>query len=118
MDYTDVFSKKSTKELLEYFKINKHSINLEPDKQLPYEPIYSLGSVELETLKTYIEINLANSFIHLSKFPTGAPIFFGRKPDGSFYLCVNYWILINLKIKNWYSFLLIRKSLNWLSYTK
>ena len=43
--------------------INKHAIELKEDKQLPFDLIYSLESVELETLKTYIKLNLANGFI-------------------------------------------------------
>ena len=62
-DFTDVFSKESAAELLGQSDINEHAIDLEPGKQPPYGPIYSLGSVELETLKTYIETNLANGFI-------------------------------------------------------
>ena len=46
--------------------------------------------MELEILKTYIKKNLANSFIRLSKFSIGAPIFLKKELDGSFRLCVNY----------------------------
>ena len=49
--------------LLENIKINKYAIKLKEDKQPPFEPIYNLKLVELETLKIYIKINLANSFI-------------------------------------------------------
>ena len=49
--------------LPEQTKINKHSIELEDGKQLPYGPIYSLGPVELEILKTYIKTNMVNCFI-------------------------------------------------------
>ncbi len=72
------------------------------DWQPPYGPIYSLGPVELETLKSYIENNLANGFIWPSKFSAGALILFNKKPDGSLRLCVNYWGLNNLTIKNRY----------------
>ena len=62
-------------ELLENTKINEYAIKLEEDKQLLFGPIYNLGPIELEILKTYIKINLANSFIQPSRFPTRAPIF-------------------------------------------
>ena len=39
---------------------------------------FYLKQVELETLKTYIKINLTNRFIKLSKFPTNASIFFDK----------------------------------------
>lgn len=50
-DFSDVFSKESITELFKHFDINKHSINLKPDKQLFYEPISSLSLVKLEILK-------------------------------------------------------------------
>ena len=70
--------------------MNEHAIKLEEGKQPPFGPIYSLGFVELETLKTYIKTNLGNSFICLSKFPTGVSILFDRKPDQSLRLCIDY----------------------------
>ena len=89
-DYVDVFSKDSVAEPPENTGINDYAIDQEKGKQLSYGPIYSLGPVELETLKTYIETNLASGFIRPSKSPTGAPILFVQKPDESLRLCVNY----------------------------
>ena len=63
--------------------INEHAIKLIEGKQLPYRPIYSLGLVELETLKAFIETHLTTGFIQLSKSPNGAPILFDKKFDGS-----------------------------------
>ena len=62
-DFADVFSKESAAELPERSDIDENAINLELGKQPPYGPIYSQGPVELETLQTYIETNLANGFI-------------------------------------------------------
>ena len=62
--------------LLNRLNINKYTIDLERGKQAPYEPIYSLGPVELEIFKIYIETNLVNKFIQLSKFPAKVAIFF------------------------------------------
>ena len=71
--------------------------------------------MELETLKAYIKTHLKTGFIQPFKSPTGAPILFDKKPDGSFYLCMKYQGLNNLTIKNWYTFLLIGKALDHLS---
>ena len=98
--------------------MNEHAIELEEGKQPPFGPIYSLGPVELETLKTYIETNLANGFIRPSKSPAGALIFFDRKPDGSLRLGVDYWGLNNITFKNQYPLPLIGESLDWLGQAK
>ena len=89
-DYSDVFSAENAAELPENTGMNEHAIELEEGKQPPFGPIYSLGPVELETLKTYIETNLANGFIWPSKSPAKAPIFFDRKSNRSLCLCVDY----------------------------
>ena len=99
-DFTDVFSEEKTLVLLERTEFNEHAIDLEDSKQPPYGPIYSLGPVELETLKTYIETHLKTGFIQPSKSLAGAPILFDKKPDGSLRLCVDYRGLNNLTIKN------------------
>ena len=99
--------------LPEHIRINDHGIKLVNGyQQPPYGPIYSLKPVELETLKAYIETNLANKFIKLSKSPAGTPILFDRKSDGSLWLCVNYRGLNKLTIKNRYPLPMIRESLD------
>ena len=111
-DFADVFLEKKALVLPECTELNEHAIDLEDDKQPPYGPIYSLGLVELETLKTYIETHLKTGFIWPSKFLVGAPIFFDKKLDSSFCLCVDYWGLNNLTIKNRYLLPLIGESLD------
>ena len=75
-NFSNVFSLNSAAELTERTKINDDPINLLDDKQLPYSPIYSLGPVELEMLKTYIKANLARSFIRPSQSFASALILF------------------------------------------
>ena len=87
--------------IFSYTVINNYAIELVNGQQPPYEPIYSLGPIELETLKAYIEANLANGFIRESQSPAGASIFFDQKSDGSLRLYV--WRLNNLTIKNRYA---------------
>ena len=89
-DFADVFSLELATELPEHIRINDHAIKLVDNQQPPYGPIYSLGPVKLEILKTYIETNLANNFIILSKSPIRALIFFDKKPDRSPQLCIDY----------------------------
>ena len=111
-NYSNVFSVEYVAELLKNTRINEYTIELEEGKQLSFGPIYSLGPIELEILKTYIKTNLANSFIRLFKSPTRASILFNRKPDRSLHLYIDYWGLNNLTIKNQYLLSLIDESLN------
>ncbi len=101
-DFADVFSPKLAVELPEHTGINDHVIELGDDRQPLYGPIYSLGPMELETLKAYIKNNLASGFIRLSKSLVRVSILFDKKPDGSLRLCVDYQGLNNLIIKNQY----------------
>ena len=113
LDFADVFSPDLASELPKYSGINDHAIELvEGCQQPPYRPIYSLGPMELETLKAYIETNLANGFIRPSKSPAETPILFDRKSDGSLRLYVNYRDLNNLTIKNRYLLPLIGELLD------
>ena len=98
--------------------MNEHTIELEKGKQPLFGPIYSLWLVELKILKTYIKTILANGFIWPFKSPARALILFDRKPDRNLCLCMDYWGLNNLIIKNWYPLPLIGKSLDWLGQAK
>ena len=117
-DFADIFSPNLATKLSKHTKINTHTIDLENDKQPPYKPIYSLGPIKLEIFKTYIETNLANSFIHPSKSLAGTPILFDKKPNESLCLYVDYWGLNNITIKNQYPLSLVDKSLNCLGRAK
>ena len=117
-DYIDIFSFNLAIELPKNTGINKHAIKLQDDKQPPYRPIYSQEPIELKTLKIYIETHLKTGFIQLLKSPAGASILFDEKPDSNFWLCINYWDLNNLTIKNQYPLLLIGKALDWLDRAK
>ena len=58
--------------------INKYTIELQDGKQLPYRLIYSLRSVELKTLKTYIKTYLKTKFIQPFKSLVGTSILFDK----------------------------------------
>ena len=83
-NFVNIFSLDLASKIPKNTGINNHAIKLVNGQQPPYRLIYNLGAVELETLKTYIEINLANSFIRSFKYSAGAPILFDRKSDGFF----------------------------------
>ena len=81
-DFADVFSPDLGSRFLEHTRINNCTIKLVNGQQPSYIPIYSLEPVELEILKAYIETNLANGFIKLSKSFTSAPNLFDWKSGG------------------------------------
>ena len=54
-NFADVFSVKLAIKLSKYTRINNYTLKFVDDWQLSYSLIYSLGSIELETLKTYIK---------------------------------------------------------------
>ncbi len=72
--------------------------------------------MELEILKAYIKNNLANGFIRPFKSPTGASILFDKKLNDSLRLCIDYWGLNNLTIKNWYLLPLVEELLDQLDW--
>lgn len=75
-NFVDIFSPNLAFKLFRHTGINNHIIELENSQQLSYKPLYSLGLVELETLKAYIKTNLVNGFIKPSKLAADTPIFF------------------------------------------
>ena len=111
-NFADVSSPKLAAKLSKYTRINNYAIELVDDQKLLYSSIYSLGSIELETLKAYIKNNLANNFIRPPKSHAKTPIFFKKKPDDNLRLCVDYQSLNKLTIKNWYPLPLIRELLD------
>ena len=92
VNFTNVFFPDLASELSKHTGINDHAIKLVINQQPPYGSIYSIKLVELETLKIYIETNLANGFIRPSKLLASALILFDRKPDGFFQLFVNHMV--------------------------
>lgn len=74
-------------------------MDLKKGKQLLDRAIYSLESVKLKTLKTYIKTNPKKDFIQLSKSLAEVFILFGQKSDNSLKLFVNYQSFNNLIIK-------------------
>lgn len=81
--FANIFSLDFVAKLLNHFRIKNYPIDLVQGQQLPDEPIYSPKLVELETLKTYIKTNLANSFIRPFKSPVTTPIFLAQKLNNS-----------------------------------
>jgi hypothetical protein len=88
-----------------------HRIPLQPNFTPPFGPIYPLSKTELEALRKWLDENLAKGFIRASSSPTGAPILFMKKGDGSLRLCVDYRGLNEGTIKNRYPLPLLHETL-------
>ncbi len=84
----------------------------------PFGPIYNLLQDELLTFRKYIDKNFKKGFIRHFKSPTGAPILFVKKKDGSICMCVDYRGLNWLTIKNRYPLPLISGLSNQLNHAK
>ena len=116
-EYADVFDKVKASTLPVHRRYDC-PIDLQPGKEPPWGPIYNLSPSELEVLRTYIDENLTNGFIRHSKSPTGAPIFFVKKKDGSLRLVVDYRGLNKVTIRNRYALPLISTLLERISGAK
>jgi hypothetical protein len=88
-----------------------HCIPLKEGFILPFGPIYSLSSTELEALRKWLDENLSKGFICASSSPASAPILFIKKGDSSLCLCVDYRCLNEGTIKNCYPLPLLYKIL-------
>lgn len=86
--------------LLKYSGTNNHTIDLVKDELFLYRPIHNLRLVELESLKIYIKINVANNFIELYKSLAFIPALFVKKPNSSLRLYIDHWGFNKLTIMN------------------
>jgi hypothetical protein len=69
-------------------------------------------------LREYLEINLEKGWIWESISPAGVYIYFVQKKDSSLRLCVNYWGLNVIIVKDYMLLLLIGKVLDPLANAK
>ena len=88
-------------------KLPKHgphdlAIDLEDGKIPPMGTLYNLSENELLVVQNYVKDMTEKGLIRPSTSPTGAPILFAKKKDGTLRLCVNYRKLNNATVKNAY----------------
>src|SRR5258707_10069548 len=105
-DFADVFSEEAFAHLPPH-KVWDHAIALRPDATLPRGRTFPLSPAEQKELDEFLQENLANGRICLSKSLIGAPVFFVKKKEGSLRLVQDYWKLNEITIKNSYLLLLV-----------
>nr|GEU39840.1 hypothetical protein [Tanacetum cinerariifolium] len=64
--------------------------------------LYRLAPSEMKELTEQLQELFDKGFIRPSSLPWGAPVLFVKKKDGSFRMCIDYWELNKLTIKNRY----------------
>jgi hypothetical protein len=81
----------------------KFVIELMPGTAPIYKSPYRMATPELAELKEHIKELLEKGFICPSSSPWGAPMIFVPKNDGTQMLCLDYYALNEVTIKNKYS---------------
>ena len=81
-EFHDVFSKSHANTLLTHQPYGL-KIELEEGVTPPFGSIYLLSPYELQTLREFIDEHLANGLICPTHSPSGAPVLFIKKKDGS-----------------------------------
>ncbi|KAK8511749.1 hypothetical protein V6N12_000792 [Hibiscus sabdariffa] len=64
--------------------------------------LYQMAPKELKELKTQLQELLDRGFIRPSTSPWGAPVLFVKKKDESLKMCIDYWQLNKMMVKNKY----------------
>ncbi len=108
-EYKDVFLIKSADKL----SLNEnHDHAIEITAESSYESLYNLLNTKLMTLKQYLNDVLAKEWIKYFINSTDIFILFILKKNDNLYLCMNYWDLNKIIIKNHHSLSLINETLN------
>lgn len=90
-------------------KLWNHEISLLPEKKLMWKLLYSMSEDQLKEVHKYLNKNLKQKFIKLSKSLTEYSILFVLKKNDKKWWCVNYRHLNDITKQDSYSLLLIEE---------
>ncbi len=88
-DLIEVFSKRKASQLPAHHSVDC-AIDLLPGTTPTKGRIFPLSQPESESMKTYIQEELAKGFIRPSTSPASAGFFFVKKKDGGLRPCIDY----------------------------
>ena len=97
---------------------DEHKIDFQNDEQSLHWSLYSMFTKKLNELQKYLENKQQKDWIRSSLSSADASVLFTKKSDDSLWLCVNYWELNKITVKNHYSLSRIDELLNRLSEVK
>lgn len=112
LDKKDINSVPVVNEFCDFFP--EDFLGIPPDRQVKFRidlipsatPIaktpYRLAPSEMKELMSQLQELLDKGFIRPSSSPWGAPILFVKKKDGSMKMCIEYWELNKVTVKNVY----------------
>ncbi len=114
-EYEDVFLTESVDKLLLH---EDHDHAIEITAESLYESLYNLLNTELATLRQYLNDVLVKEWIKHFISLTDVFILLILKKNDSLHLCMNYWDLNKITVKNRHSLSLISETLNRFNWVK
>ncbi|KAI0995137.1 hypothetical protein K3495_g13044 [Podosphaera aphanis] len=116
--FANLFKKEEIDKLPPHRPGRDHEIRLEPNKEIPWGPLYGMSRDELLVLRKTLTDLLDKNYIRASSSPAGAPVLFVRKPGGGLRFCVDYRALNSMSKADRYPLPLIKETLAKLSRAK
>nr|GFB88291.1 putative reverse transcriptase domain-containing protein [Tanacetum cinerariifolium] len=96
---------------IDYRELNKLTVEFQIDLIPGAAPVarapYRLAPSKMKELSDQLQELSEKGFIRPSSSPWGALVLFVKKKDGSFWMCIDYWKLNKLIVKNRYPLLRI-----------
>ena len=115
--WKNLFQKKRLTRKLFKHQLWNHEIKLISKMKSTFGLLYTLSETELKKFRNYLNKELKKRIIRKSTSKTKYPILFTPKKNGKLRLCVDYWKVNDITIKNKYSLFNIKELQNRLQKT-